>query len=140
MSNNIERLTLDTHVIIWYVEGIKLSQKQVELINHFRAKNELFISNITIWEIAMLASAGKINFAVSFDNWMSKLLSIPGLNLIALSPEILIASCQLLHYECKDPADRMIIASCRQINSHLMTFDQEMISYGCQGYLKVIRE
>ncbi len=138
--NSIEKLVLDTHVIIWYLEGIKLSKKQVELIDELKAKNGLYISAISIWEIAMLSSIGKINFSVSFDNWINKLLSISGLNLIQLSSEILIASSQLIHYEHKDPADRIIIASCRETNSYLMTFNQKIVDYGNQGYLKIIKE
>ncbi len=29
---NLERLTLDTHILIWYTEGINLSKEQVKIL------------------------------------------------------------------------------------------------------------
>ena len=142
MTNNgythLERLTLDTHVLIWYTEGIKLTPYQVDLIEKVREKGCLYISAISIWEVSMLASKDKIAFAISLSKWVDQVLSIPGLKLIDLCIPILIQSCELLHYHHKDPADRMIIASSRYVNSHLMTFDQKIMDYAAQGYLKVV--
>lgn len=134
----MDKITLDTHALIWYMEGIKLPDKQVSLIDQARSDNALFISAISIWEIAMLAGKGKIAFSVSLNDWVDNTLSIPGINVIELSILVLIESCNLPHFEHKDPADRLIIASARSINSYLMTFDQKIIGYGNQGYLKII--
>jgi len=46
-ASNQEGLILDTHILIWYVEGIKLSEAQIELIEKIRAKNKLYISAIS---------------------------------------------------------------------------------------------
>lgn len=138
MTNDITKLTLDTHVMIWYLEGINLSPEQVALIDEARGKQGLFFSNISIWEIAMLALKGKICFSVPLNEWVNKLVSNVKVNLIDISPEILIESCSLLNYNHQDPSDRIIIASCRKIDSHLMTFDQRIITYAKQGYLKVL--
>lgn len=136
---NIEKLTLDTHVLIWYSEGINLSKEQVNIIEQIRKAGNLYISAISIWEIAMLVNKDKIALSISLDEWIDKLLSTPGLNLIDLSISILVQSCVLPKYEYKDPADRLIIASVRSINSHLMTFDQKIIDYADNGYLKIIK-
>jgi PIN domain nuclease of toxin-antitoxin system len=137
-NNAINKLILDTHIIIWYVEGIKLSDTQVDLIDRIRTSGELYISNISIWEIAMLFNKGKIIFSITLSEWINKLLSTPGLNLMDLSTSILIESCGLPHYEHKDPVDRMLIATARNINSYLMTFDQKIIEYASRGYLKIV--
>lgn len=134
----LENLTLDTHVLIWYAEGIKLTEKQINLIEKAREKGVLYISAISIWEISLLASKNKMTFSISMTEWVDKLLSTPGLNLIALlSVPILIQSCELPNYKHRDPADRLIIASTRFINSHLMTYDQKNIDYANNGYLKI---
>ncbi|WP_341789675.1 type II toxin-antitoxin system VapC family toxin [Rickettsia endosymbiont of Polydrusus tereticollis] len=137
--NDSESLILDTHILIWYVEGIELSESQIGLIEKAREKNMLCISAISIWEIAMLESKGRIALSVSLADWIDKLLSIPGLNLIDLSVSVLIQSCFLTHYEHKDPADRFIIASARANNSYLLTFDQKIIQYANLGYLKIVQ-
>ena len=133
-----EKLTLDTHVLIWYMEGIKLSHEQVNIIDQAKANNKLFISAISIWEIAMLATKGKLAFSIRISEWIDTALAIPGLNLIELSVPILIESTSLPNYEYKDPADRMIISTCRSNGSYLMTFDQKIIDYGNKGYLRII--
>lgn len=138
--NNFESLILDTHILIWYVEGIKLSESQIKLIDKAREENILYISAISIWEITMLENKGKIALSVSLDEWINKLLSMPGLHLINLSVSILMQSCLLPHYDHKDPADRFIISSSRTSNSHLLTFDQKIIEYANLGYLKIIRD
>lgn len=137
-SGILEKLTLDTHVLIWYMEGIKLNSRQVELIDKARNENALFVSAISIWEISMLASKGKLACSVSLSEWINSILSIPGLNIIDLSIAVLVESCNLPNYEHRDPADRLIIASTRSINSHLMTFDQKIIDYANHGYVKII--
>jgi PIN domain nuclease of toxin-antitoxin system len=133
-----EKLTLDTHVLIWYMEGIKLNSRQVELIDKARNENALFVSAISIWEISMLAGKGKLACSVSLSEWINSIISIPGLNIIDLSIPVLVESCNLPNYEHRDPADRLIISSTRSINSHLMTFDQKIIDYANDGYVKII--
>lgn len=131
------KLTIDTHILLWYVEGISLSKNQVELIEKARQSNGLYISAISIWEIIMLARKGKITLSISLDSWIEKLLLIPGLNVIELSVPIMLQSSELPNYEHKDPADRFIIASSRFIDAYLMTMDQKIIDYANQGYLKI---
>ena len=133
-----DKILLDTHIVIWYTEGIKLSPYQIGLIESARKRNELYISAISIWEITMLATKCKVIFSMSTNEWINKLLSIPGLNLIDLSVPILMQSCELPNYQYKDPADRMIIATSRVNSLSLMTFDSKIIDYGTQGYLKIV--
>ena len=135
---SLEKLTLDTHVLIWYTEGSNLSESEVNLIETARKKGCLYISAISIWEVAMLVSKDKIAFSIGLDQWIHQLLSTPGLKVIDLTPSILVQSCDLPIYPHKDPADRLIISSSRAINSYLMTADHRTIKYANQGYLKVI--
>lgn len=69
MNNNgtVGKLILDTHVLIWYIEGIKLDKNQVNIIDTSKSNNQLFISAIYIWEISMLASKGKIAFSIGIS-------------------------------------------------------------------------
>ena len=135
----VDKLILDTHILIWYVEGINLSESQVALIDQMRDKASLYISAISIWEIALLVSRERIALSIDLDQWIQKATSITGLTLLDLSISILTQSCTLSNYEHKDPADRMIIASARSINAHLMTCDQKIIDYADKGYLKIYK-
>ncbi len=134
----VSKLVLDTHVLIWYLEGINLTQEHIRLIDTAKQNNNLYISAISIWEIAMLNAKAKIVFSIGLNEWVEKVLKIQGLNLLELTIPILIESTTLPNYEHKDPADRMIISTCRFTDSHLITFDQKIIDYANKGYLKVL--
>lgn len=137
-KNSAAKITLDTHIIIWYAEGINLTEKQVGVIDRARDNNSLFISSISIWEIAMLFKKGKTVFSMSLNELIDKILSIPGLNVMDLSLPILLESTSLPNYEPKDPADRLIISSTRANGSYLMTVDQKILDYANRGYLKIV--
>ena len=47
LDSKIDKLLLDTHVLIWYLEGIKLSDDQVKEIEKARNNNGLYISLTT---------------------------------------------------------------------------------------------
>ena len=138
-TSEVDKLILDTHILIWYVEGINLSESQVTLIDQMRGKASLYISAISIWEIALLVSRERIALSIDLDQWIQRTTSITGLTFLDLSISILTQSCTLSNYEHKDPADRMIIASARSINAHLMTYDQKIIDYADKGYLKIYK-
>jgi PIN domain nuclease of toxin-antitoxin system len=135
-NQKIEKLVLDTHILIWYVEGIELSEEQVKIIEEKRQSNQLYTSSISIWEVAQLNAKKKLAFSIPISEWLHRLLSIPGLNIIELSINILVESCNLPDWEHKDPADRMIVAATREINGHLLTLDKKILEYAENGYLK----
>jgi PIN domain nuclease of toxin-antitoxin system len=136
-NSMIEKLVMDTHTLIWYLEGIELSEQQVKIIEQQRHLNQLYISAISIWEVTMLINKKKTAISISINEWLNKVLAIPGLNIIDLTLNILMESCNLPSYDHKDPADRMIIASTREIDGHLLTFDRKILDYAENGYLKV---
>ena len=133
----IEKLVMDTHILIWYLEGIELSQQQVQIIESQRNLNQLYISAISIWEVSMLINKKKAAISIPINEWLNKVLSIPGLNIIDLSLTVLVESCNLPDFDHKDPADRMIIASTREIDGYLLTFDKRILEYANNGYLKL---
>ena len=85
----------------------------------------------------MLINKKKAAISIPINEWLNKVLSIPGLNIIDLSLTVLVESCNLPDFDHKDPADRMIIASTREIDSHLLTFDKRILEYANNGYLKL---
>jgi PIN domain nuclease of toxin-antitoxin system len=54
-----------------------------------------------------------------------------------MSPEVLIASSFLPGKPPRDPADRIIVATARDLGATLITRDRALLSYGKQGHLSV---
>lgn len=126
-------LLLDTHVWLWLATADPALTSKARKVIAQAAKNEnIFISVISIWEIAMLASKGKIKLGIPITNWMKKALSPPEINLIPLSPEIAVESCNLPEDFHGDPAERIIVASARIENLLLLTKDQKILAYGAK--------
>ena len=64
---------LDTHVIIWLtgIDDWKLSYKSKELI--LSGLNELAISIISLWEIALKINKGKLDLGISLEELIEKM-------------------------------------------------------------------
>lgn len=131
---------VDTHIWIWHLNGDPtLSSKAKKMIDTAAAKDTLYISAISIWEIAMLVQKKKIILNTSCQAWVNKSLSLPGVNFTPLSPEIAIESCDLHGSFHGDPADRILIASAKVENLSLMTRDQKIADYCKQNHIPLIQ-
>lgn len=123
-------LLLDTHVLIWLMNGnANLSKKSQELIEHARKHGTIFISAISIWEVSMLEHKQRITLNKPCLEWIKSALHY-GIQLCALTPEIAVESCQLPGYSAGDPADRIIIATARIESLVLLTCDERILAYG----------
>lgn len=137
--NSSYGLLLDTHAWIWLMLGDKsLSQELVEQIELSAQQSLLYLSAISVWELAMLVSKGRVQLKQDVLQWTKSALNVPGLQCIPLSPEIMIESSRLPG-ECHgDPADRMIIATARHLGASLLTRDEKIQAYAASGYLHVL--
>ena len=60
------RVLLDTHAIIWFIEGEKkLLQKSIEIIRNY--KNGIYVSVASIWEMTIKLSIGKLPMNITID-------------------------------------------------------------------------
>lgn len=132
-------LLLDTHVWLWLASADSSLTRSAHLhIKKAAALNRLFVSAISVWEVAMLEAKGRIKLTQPTVHWVNQALSRPEINLIPLSPEIAIESCHLPGNFHGDPADRILIASSRLENLPLMTKDRKIIAYSEDKFLDVL--
>jgi len=132
-------LVLDTHILIWLINGdAALKSTSKNIIKEVCKRNLLLVPAISIWEIAMLKNKGRIKLTQPLQQWVKKVSSLPYLKIVPLDEAIALESCKLPGDFHGDPADRMIIATARILDTPLMTKDKKIIDYGKQLYLKVI--
>lgn len=139
---NPEELLLDTHVLIWFLEG-SLPASAVATIVDCGIQTPCRYSAASAWEVGLLARPGRNGVPRHvFDpdpvSWFRRLGDVPFFTEAALTPEILIASSQLPGNHHKDPADRMLVATARILDCTLMTRDSEILAYARQGHVKAI--
>lgn len=133
-------ILLDTHTWIWLNEGVvdKFSESVIKCIEKSFLEKQLLVSSISIWEIGMLTSKGRLTFADSCQEWINKALKMSGITLIQLEPSIALHSSYLVGDFHADPADRIIVATAQKKNATLLTADKKILEYGSKGYLKVL--
>lgn len=133
-------LVLDTHVWIWMVEGLRdsLSAKAAEAVERASARGGLSVSAISVWEVAMLESKGRLTLSRPIETWVADASRAPGLRVAELSTDIAIASTRLPGEPHGDPADRMIIATARAMGAALVTADRDIVRYGAAGHVQIV--
>jgi PIN domain nuclease of toxin-antitoxin system len=132
-------LLLDTHAAVWITEDQPLASGAVEAIDAaYRTGSTVFVSAITAWEIGLLVSRNRLSLVARPERWFQRLLAIPGVRLAGLSPDILIASSFLPGKPPRDPADRIILATARDLGATLLTRDRLLLNYGEDGQVSTI--
>jgi PIN domain nuclease of toxin-antitoxin system len=132
-------LLLDTHVWLWLNAGSPdLSTETRETINGAAAAGTLRIAAISLWEVALLASRGRIVLGKSIGLWLEEALADPGPDIDPLSPQIAVESYALPDVFHRDPADRLIVATARVANATLMTRDRRILDYAARGHLTAV--
>src|SRR3990167_10879140 len=105
---------LDTHVFIWLLNGdTSLPPKIRKIIGEHLTTGNVYLCAISCWEIAMLEQRNRIILTKPCIEWINEGLSRSGIQILELTPEISVESCQLPDCSHGDPADKIIIASAR---------------------------
>jgi PIN domain nuclease of toxin-antitoxin system len=120
----VKRLLLDTHVLLWWLaDDPALGTSARALIAD--ARNEVFVSAASTWEIAIKRAKGllqapdNIDGVVEDENFSKLAISLFHGESAGSLPEI--------H---RDPFDRMLIAQAQAEGLELMTSDSEIPKYG----------
>ena len=132
-------ILLDTHVWFWLMSEDRrlMNSKRLNEIQNARVFGQIKVSAISVWEIGLLGSKGRIFFPFTCLEWVHEALNAPGISLVPISPEIAVEASYLPGHFHGDPADRIIVASARVMELTLLTRDRSIIKYGKDGYLEV---
>ncbi len=118
------RLLLDTHAFVWMVnKSTRLGEATSKALDKASFEDRLAVSAITPWEIALLVSKQRLTLNGDVMDWLNEALAKPGLMLVPLEPEIAVASTRLPFEIHPDPADRILVATARQLGATLVTAD-----------------
>jgi PIN domain nuclease of toxin-antitoxin system len=133
-------LILDTHIWLWAINGNvdRLSTEGLKAIEIASQNNQLGVCAISVWEVGMLESKGRVQLGKVCLDWVRDALSAPGLRLLPLTPEIAIESSRLPGGLHGDPADRILAATSRIMKATLVTKDLKLLDYASQSFMSAI--
>jgi PIN domain nuclease of toxin-antitoxin system len=124
------KLLLDTHIWVWWCIGSeRLSEQARKAIFMASIENRLHLSAISVWEVGKLVSKQRLQLDRELENWIAEALSLPGMHLVPLSPEIDCQSCALPPPFHDDPGDQIIVATARSLGATLLTADERIQRY-----------
>lgn len=130
---------LDTCALIWLVQGDELAPQSVALLSDAAARDGVvFLSPISALEVGLLVSRQRLQMRMSPHQWFAKAIAAPGVRLADMSPDLLIASSFLPGRPPRDPSDRIIAATARDLGATLITRDRVLLDYGKQGHVNVV--
>jgi len=115
-------ILLDTHVLIWLAsEPGKLSEGAREAIRTSSQAGGLAISAITLWELAWLATHGRLDISGTPEAFVEKISSRTAIRPITV--KIAVLANELSQDYSGDPCDRLIGATALAEGIALVTKD-----------------
>jgi len=123
-------IVLDTHAWIWFVSNSELlSEKAGKAADDAKKKRRIFVSSISVWEVALLTAKGRLSLTTDVSDWIAKSEMLPFVRFIPVNNGIALKSVNLPQPIHNDPADRIIIATAMITGFPLVTKDQKISDY-----------
>ncbi|HUH05387.1 MAG TPA: type II toxin-antitoxin system VapC family toxin [Kofleriaceae bacterium] len=122
------KLLLDTHVLLWSAtEPDRLSVEARTALED--GANDVLVSIISAWEIAIKQSLGKLELAKPAEQWLPAVLERTGFEVAELG---LAAALRVrgLAWHHRDPFDRFLIAQALEEGYTIVTHDGVFAAYG----------
>jgi PIN domain nuclease of toxin-antitoxin system len=122
------KLLLDTCAVIWVVsQPESLSTNSKRTITDPDA--EIFVSVISCAEIACAVERGRISLDRHWKSWFRDYSELNGWRPVPIDLRIIEEAYSLPEYAHRDPADRIIVATARRFQLHIVTADRRMLNY-----------
>lgn len=119
-------VVLDTSALLfWTLDPAKLSKPAAAAIT---ASSDIHISAISLWEIGIKESRGKLILPLTLRDFASRLQTVRGVEIAPVTAEIWMRNVEL-EWEHRDPADRTIVAMALMLNAPLVTSDRIIRSF-----------
>jgi PIN domain nuclease of toxin-antitoxin system len=117
-------ILVDTHVVVWLAfDQAQLSQKARAAIDDARRNSDgLAISDITLLELAKLASKGRIRLNISLESFLREIEA--RFIILPISGRACVRALGLPAAYPKDPADRIIAGTALVEGLSLLTADR----------------
>ena len=121
------RLLLDTHLVLWWLNGdARLPQPVLKRVQAPEA--EVFVSQASLWEMAIKVSIGRLQVDLPE---LERQVPLQGFRWLPISNAHVLAVADLetdgVH---RDPFDRLLVCQSRVEPMLLLTVDSQLRSYG----------
>lgn len=89
-------IVLDTHAWVWWIaDPERLSASARERIDEEAKSMSVYVSSISVWEVALLVARGRLQLSMDFEQWIAKCEALPFIHYIPVDNRIAVKSVHL---------------------------------------------
>ena len=123
-------LVLDTHVLIWWVNGSPaLKARARREIHGAVAKGPVHASTISAFEIRTAVRRGRLHLGIPVEQWFAEIAALTELRMQPVTAEIAVLAGSFGTDAPGDPADRLIAATALALKATLVTADARLRAF-----------
>ena len=122
------KVLLDTCTLIWLCSDSDKFSSRAKSVFGDSENAALYLSDVSVFEIALKCSQGKMELPESPREWIAHQLEIWGIQSLPISQNEIFASADLPWHH-KDPFDRLIIATAKNYELPVITSDRAFREY-----------
>jgi PIN domain nuclease of toxin-antitoxin system len=131
-------LLLDTHVLIWTVQGEKqIGRRTRALISKAESQDAVRVSPATLFEVSALHTAGRLRFDRALDEWISDAFADGRIRIVEVTPSVAIAAGRIPREALPDPLDRVLVETARRADATFVTADARILGYAAKAAVRV---
>lgn len=120
----MRRLLLDTNVVVWLLLGDRAAVSEAAVQALSDERNRVFVSAVSVWEIAIKRSLGKLRIEPGWARALTRLDFEP---LPVTAPHA--QRVERLPWHHRDPFDRLLLAQAELEAHALVTADAQLEAY-----------
>ncbi len=122
------RVLLDTHVFLWWVEGVRTLPAKARAVIANR-DNECLLSVASVWEMAIKAGLGKLKLSLPVTRFVAENVAANGFRMLEISV-VHAGGVETLAAHHGDPFDRMLVAQALEEKLPIVSADPIFAKYG----------
>ncbi len=122
-------IILDTCTLIFdSLSPDQLSPEAQATLNAEENRSNLYCSDISLWEIAMLINKGRLHPGTDCLTYLQLVQDARQITVLPITPRIAFLSTSMPEIKHHDPADRIIAATTKEHRAALVTADRKLLN------------
>lgn len=110
------------------VANVRLGRSTLAALDALPADARPVISSISLWEVATLVELGRLVLPEPLERWFEKAADPRTVRVVPITTAIAAAIAYLPASFQRDPADRLIVATCRTLGHPIVSRDPAIVA------------
>jgi PIN domain nuclease of toxin-antitoxin system len=118
---------LDTHAWVWWLDqDARLGRATRRALDELQPDGRPYVSAISLWEVAMLVERKRLSFDMPLLDWLETATHPRAVRIVGIDPAVAAEVAALPATFHRDPADRIIVSTCRTLGAPIVTHDRRI--------------